>query len=250
MTQATRAVPRLLPKAPEAAFLLDFDGTLVEIASAPELVQVPPGLSETLVRLRQRVGDALAIVSGRPVEQVDGFLPGVAYAVAGEHGVAVRQAPDAPVKRARLPALPSDWLARAEELAEENQGVRVERKAAGLVLHYRANPAAGDRLEQAARAMVKGAEEQFHVQASKMAWEIRAAGIDKGSAVRILMQRPPFVGRLPVFIGDDLTDEDGIRAAVDLGGAGYRIPADFDSPASLREWLGLLASGEERVWAA
>jgi trehalose 6-phosphate phosphatase len=237
-----------LPHAGQAAFLLDFDGTLVDIAPAPELVQVPPGLADALLRLRAMCGDALAVVTGRPIAQVDAFLPGVPYAIAGEHGIAVRHAPDEPVERADLPALPQEWLDRAEQLAASHDGVRVERKGAGFVLHYRANPAAGAPLKQEAEAMV-AADARFHVQSAKMAWEIRPAGIDKGSAVEALMARAPFSGRRPVFIGDDVTDEDGIRAAIALGGTGYRIPADFDEPESVRRWLTSLAAGEERAWA-
>jgi trehalose 6-phosphate phosphatase len=237
-----------LPKADKAAFLLDFDGTLVDIAPAPELVQVPPGLADALLRLRALCGDALAVVTGRPIAQIDGFLPGVPFAVAGEHGTAVRHAPGDAVKRADLPALPPEWLDRAEQLAATHDGVRVERKGAGFVLHYRANPAAGAILKHEAEAMV-AADGRFHVQPAKMAWEIRPAGIDKGSAVAALMQRAPFAGRLPVFIGDDVTDEDGIRAAIALGGTGYRIPDDFDEPESVRRWLTALAAGEERAWA-
>jgi trehalose 6-phosphate phosphatase len=97
--------------------------------------------------------------------------------------------------------------------------------------------------------MVAGSNGRFHVQAAKMAWEIRPSGIDKGTAVRVLMQEPPFAGRLPVFIGDDVTDEDGIQAAIALGGTGYRIPEDFDEPESVRRWLASLAAGEESAWA-
>ena len=248
MTPTTHAQRRSLPSPDEAAFLLDFDGTLVDIAPSPELVQVPPGLADTLIRLRGLVGEALAVITGRPIGEIDSFLPGVPYAVAGEHGSAVRFAPEMPVERAELPPVPSEWLDEAARLAAIHPGVRIERKVAGLVLHYRANPDAGALLERAAHAMVASRSADFHVQASKMAWEIRPAGVDKGSALRLLMRRPPFAGRVPVFVGDDVTDEDAVRAAVAIGGVGYRIPADFDDPASVRGWLTLLAAGEERVW--
>jgi len=237
-----------LPKADRAAFLLDFDGTLVDIAPTPELVVVAPGLADTLLRLRMLCGDALAIVTGRPVAQIDQFLPNVPFAVAGEHGIATRLSPNSPVVRPDLPPVPSSWLAGANQLAEEIEGIRVEHKATGFVLHFRGNPAAGPLLRHAADDMVSESGGRFHVQAAKMAWEIRPHGIDKGSAVRALMQHPPFAGRLPVFVGDDVTDEDGIAAAIELGGTGYRIPDDFDDPESVRGWLTLLAAGEEHSW--
>lgn len=248
MIQPTSTARPALPRVDRAAFLLDFDGTLVDIAPAPELVQVPPGLADTLLRLRGLCGDALAVVTGRQIEQVDAFLPGVPFAIAGEHGIAMRYAPGEAIQRPVLPVLPVDWLLQGEMLAAAHEGVRVERKAVGFVLHYRANPAAGPTLRQAAEAIVAGSQGRFHVQSAKMAWEIRPSGLDKGSAVRALMRHAPFAGRLPVFIGDDVTDEDGIRAAIGLGGTGYRIPDDFDEPESVRRWLTSLAAGEEHAW--
>ena len=249
MTNSTPATRPPLPPPERAAFLLDFDGTLVDIAPAPELVRVADGLPDALRRLRALCGDALALVTGRPIAQIDEFLPGIPYAVAGEHGIAMRRSPDAELTRVPVPAIPAGWLDEAEALAASEPGVRVERKATGFVLHYRAAPQAADRLREAADRMVASAGGHFHVQSAKMAWEIRPSGTDKGSAVRVLMQSPPFAGRLPVFIGDDVTDEDGIRAAIELGGTGYRIPDDFDEPESVRRWLTALAAGEERAWA-
>ncbi|MCQ8241695.1 trehalose-phosphatase [Rhizosaccharibacter radicis] len=232
-----------LPEPSRAAFLLDFDGTLVDIAPTPEGVVVPPGLAEALIRLRERCGDALAIVSGRPIAQIDGFLPGVPFAVAGEHGLAIRHEPDGEIERATLPPLPQGWLDRADALIAAHPGARVERKHSGFVLHYRACPEAGGALEAALRPLVDEAGGAFHLQAAKMAWEVRVSGIDKGSAVRALMARAPFTGRLPVFVGDDITDEDGIKEARATGGIGLRIPDDIPDPEVLRRWLHALAEG-------
>lgn len=219
------------------AFLLDFDGTLVDIAPTPEDVVVVPGLKETLLRLRAACGDALAVISGRPVSQIDEMLPDIPFAVAGEHGIAIRHRPGGPVERAALPPVPSDWIHQAQELVASLPGTRLERKVGGFVLHYRAAPEAGEQLRRAAEAWVEPTGGKFHIQAAKMAWEIRPAGVDKGYAVRLLMEDAPFAGRLPVFVGDDVTDEDGMKAAVSLGGAGFRIPVDFPTPASFRAWL-------------
>jgi trehalose 6-phosphate phosphatase len=243
MTSSDTVTGITLPAPERAAFLLDFDGTLVDIAPTPEGVVVPDGLPGALRALRQRCGDAFGVVTGRPIAQIDGFLPGVPFAVAGEHGLAIRHAPDEAVERVALPTLPADWLQRAEQLAAAHPGTRVERKHAGFVLHYRGNPDAGPALEAALRPLVAEQGEAFHLQAAKMAWEIRPGGVDKGSAVRALMARAPFTGRLPVFVGDDVTDEDGIRAARDMGGVGLRIPDDIPSPAALRAWLLQLAEG-------
>ncbi|MBO1360904.1 trehalose-phosphatase [Acetobacter sacchari] len=224
----------------EAAFLLDFDGTLVDIAPTPESVVVPPDLKDTLRRLRDACGNALAVVSGRPVSQIDEFLGDIPFAVAGEHGIAIRRRPGGPVERVALPPVPPDWIHEAEELAAAWPGVRVERKVGGFVLHFRAAPEAEAALRKAADAWIATTDGAFHVQAAKMAWEIRPAGVDKGYAVAELMQNAPFSGRKPVFVGDDVTDEEGVKAAVRLGGAGFRIPADFPTPTAFRNWLASL----------
>jgi trehalose 6-phosphate phosphatase len=219
---------------PHAALLLDMDGTLIDLAATPDAVVVPPGLIATLHRLRGLLGDALAIVSGRPIAQVEALLGDAPYAVAGEHGGAIRHAPRAPPQRAPLPHLPPAALAAAEAAIAAHPGALLERKAHGLVLHYRQAPAAAAALRTTAEAIATAG---FTVMASSMAWEVKPAGIDKGSAVTALMARPPFQGRIPVFIGDDVTDEDGIRAAQALGGLGLRVPEVFGGPAGVRAWL-------------
>lgn len=239
---------RFMPPPGEAALLLDFDGTLVDIAPTPESVVVSPGLPDVLRRLRAKCGDALAVISGRAVDQIDHFLGDVPFAVAGEHGLAVRHRPDGPIVRAELPAMPPTWLPAAETLAAQHPGVRIERKPAGFVLHYRAAPEMADMLREAAESWVASTHGRFHVQTAKMAWEIRPHGVDKGHAVAALMQSPPFAGRHPVFVGDDVTDEDGIRSAEALGGAGFRIPRDFPDPAAFRAWLATLAGGGDDSW--
>ncbi|GAJ30723.1 trehalose-phosphatase [Acidomonas methanolica] len=224
-----------------AAFLLDFDGTLVDIAPSPGEVRVAPGLRAALTMLRDRCGGAVAIVTGRPIEQIDHFLPGVAEAVCGEHGVAIRRHPSAAIERADVPAFPRNWLEAAEHALKTWPGATLERKNAGVVLHYRAAPDAGAALRDMAEDWLAG-QSIFELHPAKMAWEIRPAGIDKGHAVQAVMQQPPFAGRRPVFVGDDVTDEDGIRAARALGGAGFRIPEDFPDAAAFRSWLTDLAA--------
>ena len=226
-----------LPPPERAAYFLDFDGTLVDIAPAPELVRVEPGLAESLIRLRALCGDALAIVTGRPIAQVDAFLPGVPFAIAGEHGTALRTSPGAEVVELRFPAMPVSWLSAVHALASSHPGAMVEPKRHGFALHYRAAPHAGQALHAELTALLAEAPGQYDLLAAKMAWEVRPRGTDKGSAVRALIQHRPFLGRLPVFIGDDVTDEDGIAAAIELGGAGLRVAEAFGDPDGVREWL-------------
>jgi trehalose 6-phosphate phosphatase len=223
-----------LPSFDRAALLLDLDGTLLDIAPTPDSVVVPPGLPGTLQCLRAELGDALAIVTGRPVSQVDALLPDVAYAVAGEHGAAIRHAPGELLRRAILPAVPTAWLAAAERLVSDHRGVLMEQKLHGFVLHYRLAPQAGPILQTALEAMLSP---PFELLPAAMAWEVRAAGIDKGIAVAAVMRQPPFAGRVPIFIGDDRTDLDGIRASVALGGCGFLVGDIFTDSAGVRAWL-------------
>jgi trehalose 6-phosphate phosphatase len=225
-----------LPPFDASALLLDLDGTLLDLAPTPDSVVVPAGLPDTLRALRDRLGGALAIVTGRPVETVDALLGDALYAVAGEHGGAVRHAPGEALHRPPLPAPPAELLVAAERLAEAHPGVLLECKARGFALHFRAVPQAGPVLRDALTAMLAGSP-AFELLQAHMLWEVRPRGMDKGKAVQALMARAPFAGRKPVFIGDDVTDEDAIRAARALGGAGFQVEPAFGTPSGVRAWL-------------
>jgi trehalose 6-phosphate phosphatase len=220
-----------------AALLLDLDGTLLDIAPTPAAVVVPPGLLSTLRALRGRLADAVAVVSGRPVEQVEALLDGGPYAIAGEHGGAIRHAPGAALERPDLPEVPAGWLAQAGRAVAGFPGALLERKSHGFVLHYRLAPAAGPALHQALLSMMGDDAAPFTIMPAHMAWEVKPRGIDKGRAVHSLMERPPFAGRVPVYVGDDVTDEDGMRAARQLGGIGLRVQEHFGDAAGVRAWL-------------
>jgi trehalose 6-phosphate phosphatase len=222
------------------AFLLDLDGTLIDIAPTPDAVTVAYGLLDNLRRLRARCGGALAVVTGRSLNEVDVLMGDAPFAVAAEHGTVMRHASgEMPITYA-VGDVPADWLIYAKKIAAANPGVVLERKRHGFVLHYRGAPSAGTAIEQALRALLHGVD-GFTLLAAKMAWEVRPAGVDKGFAVRAIMARAPFAGRLPVFVGDDSTDEDGIAAAVSLGGVGFRVDDMFGEPADVRAWIASLA---------
>ena len=235
-------MPLSLPPPGEAALLLDIDGTLIDLAPTPNSVIVPDGLIDAMLRLRRHLGDALAVITGRPLDQVDALLPSAPYAAAGEHGGAIRHAPDAIVERAALPDQPDAWLDLAAASVAAHPGSLLERKRRGFVLHYRLAPDAGRALRDAADSII-AADDRFQVLEASMAWEIRPRGIDKGVAVERLCARAPFAGRCPIFIGDDVTDEDGICVAQAMGGAGLRVDSAFGSPAHGRAWLQRSADG-------
>lgn len=235
-----------LPPFHRAALLLDMDGTLIDLAPTPDAVVVPPGLPAALRTLRDGLGGALAIVTGRPIETVDRLFGDALGAVAGEHGGAIRHAPEEPIERPDLPSPPQSWFEAADTLARAFPGALLERKARGFGLHYRQAPEAKETFQAALTALLDSAP-GFQLHQAHMLWEVRPAGADKGGAVVALMQRPPFAGRVPIFIGDDVTDEDGMREARKLGGAGYRVDAVFRDPDGVRSWL--QRSAERGDWA-
>ncbi len=224
-----------------AALLLDLDGTLIDIAPTPDSVVVPPDLPPSLTRLRDHLGGALAIVSGRPIAQIDALLPGIATATAGEHGYAVRHSPDGIAVCAAVEPVPPDWVSAAKDWVSGNPGAIFEPKARGFVLHFRLAPQIGDGFRAKLAALLAD-NPHYRIGGAHMAWEVKPRGIDKGRAVREIMAHPPFAGRLPVFIGDDITDEDGMAEATRMGGFGLRVPADFANAAAVRAWLAALGA--------
>ncbi|WP_372622892.1 trehalose-phosphatase [Falsiroseomonas sp.] len=223
-----------------AALFLDFDGTLVEIAPRPDAVVVPEGLPALLQRLAERMEGALAIVSGRPLSQLDAFLP-VPLAMAGDHGASLRPTPGAAVESPPLPAPPIAWREEAERFAAGFPGALVEPKGHGFVLHFRQAPEAGPPGRALLEQLIAGSD-AFLLMPAHMAWEVKPAAISKATAVEGLMARPPFAGRTPVYVGDDVTDEAGMDAARAAGGVGLRLQDAFGTPAGLRAWLARLES--------
>jgi trehalose 6-phosphate phosphatase len=225
-----------LPPFRNAALLLDLDGTLLDIAPAPDAVVVPPGLTDTLRTIKGRLNGALAVVTGRPVETIDQLLGDAPGAVAGEHGGAIRPAPGEAIERPDLPSPPRSWLECGAMLEAKFPGVVFEQKPRGFGLHYRLAPEAGPAIHEALSRLVADSQ-NFWLMPGHMLWEVRPRGADKGDAVTRLMRGPPFLGRVPVFIGDDVTDEDGMRVARSMGGAGLRVQDVFGDASAVRAWL-------------
>jgi len=236
--------PPLPPSLPgdRAALFLDLDGTLIEIAPRPDAVVVPPHLPALLARLSAGLGGAVAIVTGRGLEVARGLTQAPPIAFAAEHGTIIDASglpgfsiPPMPPP----PSPPQDWRAGAEAFVRSRPGLLLEEKKHGFVLHFRAVPHLGEEATAFLQDMVQGSE--FQVMPAHAAAELRPRSADKGTAVRWLMQHAPFTGRVPVFIGDDVTDEYGIQACRELGGTGYRIPLHFPGPAAVHDWLKRLA---------
>jgi trehalose 6-phosphate phosphatase len=235
------------PPLDRTALFLDLDGTLLDIAPTPDAVVLPPGLTDTLHRLRDRLGGAIAVVTGRTADVIDRLLGNGTFALGAEHGGTVRRLPGTPVERAdtHVAAPPNAWIEATRRLAEAHPGALMERKTLGFTLHYRAVPELGPLFRDALLAMLAESP-AFELLPGKLLWEVRPRGVDKGTAVRALMAGAPFAGRLPLFIGDDVTDEDGMRVARTMGGAGLQVAPAFGSPGGVRSWLS--AAAERGEW--
>lgn len=230
--------PSHLPEPPaalldNASLLIDFDGTLVELADRPDAVRIDAGLGTLLARLRARLEGRIAIVSGRSIAQIDEFLPSAlgGIAVVGSHGAEIRRAGDDIVR----PERPATLLEAESEFSDRfgtNPGVVIEVKSLGVAIHYRLAP----EVEAEADPLAAGFAERhgLAVQRGKMMCEVRVAGHDKGSAVMALMQAPPFAGHAPIFVGDDLTDESAFVACAHAGGAGILIGPPRETAAKWR----------------
>ena len=205
-----------------SALFLDLDGTLAPFASRPELVGPSPRRTAAVTSAARALDGRLAVVSGRPLQDIDRILDGAALAAAGVHGLERRSAAGA-VRRAEPDGAVAQASAVFRGLAEAEPGLQVEDKGLSVALHYRNAPAAAEIAETAGQRLAN--QTGLKLQRGDCVVELRTRGADKGDAVRAFMDEPPFRGALPVFVGDDLTDEAGFEAAQDLGGYGVRVGA-------------------------
>lgn len=235
---------------PGLVVFADFDGTLVAIAERPEDVVVPPGLVASLAGLARRLQGALAIVTGRPIDAIDRFLAPGRFAVAGGHGTERRRADGSMLMPdSALQAASARIGARLLPLAQSDPRLALEIKIAAVALHFRQAP----ELEAACRAAMEAAlrdEPLFTVVAGKMVFEARPASASKGTAVTAFLAEPPFAGRVPLFIGDDRTDEDGFAVVQERGGLGIKVGTGetiarrrLAGPSAVLELLGALGDG-------
>ncbi len=226
---------------PDNALFLDFDGTLAEIAPQPDAVRVPMGLVPILASLYLQLGGALAILTGRRETDIDEFLAPLRLPLASEHGAQWRL-PDGSHPEVTPPDL-TGVVAAANALAALYPGLLVEPKHAAVALHYRHAPQlellCHDTLVNAMQG-VDGVE----LLRGKYVFEVKPAGVNKGWALSGFMTHAPFAGRVPVFAGDDVTDEVAFVAAQNHGGRGIKIGEGptaahhrFMSPATFRGWL-------------
>ena len=225
------------------ALFLDFDGTLIDIAATPDSIVVPHDLAARLQALSRRMEGRLALVTGRAVANLEQHCGPLGVALAGSHGLSRFSAAREQLGRVPRP-LPESVF---EALAEFADGAdfHLERKPFGAALHYRADPSLAERAEAFAGSLA--VEHGLMVKHGKYVVELVPPGADKGAAVRAFMDEPPFAGSRAVFVGDDVTDEDGFEAAGQFGGFGVLVGRrnvtaaryGLPDPAAVIGWLGL-----------
>jgi len=242
--------------AARAAWFLDFDGTLVELAEAPDQVRVEAEVVDMVRELERASRGAVALISGRRIDDIDRLFAPLHLPVAGQHGAERRGA------SGRLHRYPENGrgigamhgILRA--WVQCRPGLLLENKGSTLAVHYRRAPELAEQLGAFMLELVARTHGRYCLQGGKRVFEIRPSGIDKGSAVLEFMREPPFMGRMPVFVGDDITDESAFAAVLSLGGiavkvgegdsiAPWRLQGVADVHAWIRSSIGARSSGEE-----
>ena len=229
----------LLPA--HAALFLDFDGTLIALAPTPEGIVLPSTIVPLLTDLHALLSGAVAVVSGRTLAMIDRHLMPLQLPVAAEHGAQRRDA-CGKVHAHHLPD--GDAIAQAcLALAGQHPGLLVERKQAAIALHYRQAPQLEALCRHTLQALVQGRPDLVLMQ-GKCVLEVLPAQVNKGHAIAAFLQQRPFVARMPVFVGDDTTDEAGFATVQALGGMAVKVGAGpsaarhrLESPAAVQAWL-------------
>jgi trehalose 6-phosphate phosphatase len=249
MDRAQRTPISLPPPPPlraaDVALFLDVDGTLLEIAPEPGAVQVPARLRRLLAQLQSATGGALALVSGRSLQQLDRLFSPLCLSAAGLHGLERRNVGVKIERATPEPGALERARRRLVAFAKAHEGVLLEDKGLTLALHYRQAPEVADAAVAAAEAAVAESGGVLVLLHGKMVCELKPPGVDKGRAIAAFLEEPPFAGRPPVFAGDDVTDEAGFATINQRSGVAIRIgdgsptAAAYGCPnvAALHAWL-------------
>jgi len=243
----TDPIPLASDALADYAFFFDLDGTLAPIAPTPDAARVPEETRLLLRDLARGSGGAVAIVSGRSAADIDRLLAPLTLPLAGLHGAQWRGA-DGRLRQIDMDAAPVERMARRlDRLLQGRVGVELERKTLSVAVHFRNAPECEALVRDAVHAVARGQAGDFTVQPGKMVMEIKPRACDKAGAIQWLLDAPPFTGRVPVFAGDDLTDEAGFAAVNARAGISIKIGAGVSAarwrlcdPAALAAWLGTL----------
>lgn len=238
--------PTLPLLAPGTALFLDVDGTLIEFVPRPEDARIPPSLLATVDALWQALDGALAVVSGRALSDIDRLFSPLSLAAGGQHGAEARLTRGGAAEVFASPLGPlATVLAQAEGFLAAHPRIRVEQKGLSTAFHYRDAVDDAAALRAILEAAVAAHADTVHLLDSHLCFDVRARHANKGKVVERFMTLAPFAGRVPVYIGDDWTDEDGFDAALGHGGRAIRIGVPrptlatetMASPQELRRWL-------------
>jgi len=236
-------------QARQIGLFLDVDGTLLDLAPRPEAVEVPADLCDALAAAERSLDGALALISGRPIEQLDRLFAPQRLRASGAHGAEIRRAADAPsawLTEARLPEPAWRDLLR---LLERFPATFAENKGVGFAVHHRFAGAPAAELAAALQDFIGGlGPRELELSAGYRILEIKPAGLNKGTAIECFMAEKPFAGRRPVFVADDVMDRAGFDMALALGGFAFSVGAAlpglsgwFARPEAVRAWVGQLA---------
>lgn len=247
---ASRAnVERLIAEDNPVALFLDIDGTLLDVALTPSTVHVPSVLPSILDALAARLSGALAIITGRQLEEADRLLQPSRFVGAGVHGAQMRLSIHGGIERL-TPSFDAALIADIHDIVNALPGVVFEDKGSGIALHYRLAPELEQPLQFMLDELVEKHRNQFMVCGGRKVVEILPVGFSKGRALRKLASLPAFANRTPVMVGDDVSDVDAFRAAEDLSGFGLKVAGEnfspeessFQGPAEVLNWLQNLSS--------
>lgn len=247
--------PAFVPLLEECAFLLDIDGTLLELAPTPSEVEVPAGLERVLSTLHARTDGALALVSGRALEDIDQIFAPMRLPIVGGHGAEMRLSVDTEAVAVHAPPMDKDLKRRFAAIADLSPGILLEDKGYSLALHYRLAPTFEHVIYEAVSAIRADLPEApVDVLPGKAVCEIKHSGFTKATGVIELMKHQPFAGRRPIFLGDDVTDESvfaimpGMKGlAFSVGRKARGVDGHFESPREVRAWLANLARDDSDI---
>ena len=233
------------PPAPalDWCLFLDVDGTLIELTDTPSQTVADPDIKALLKDLRVRLEGAVALVSGRSIKYLDALFDPLRLPAAGLHGVERRKASGVMHGASFVDAQLNHARTAVHALVNAHPGTSVEDKGRTIAVHYRMAPELEAAVRQSLTNIAKPLGSNYHIQEGNMVLEIKPRGFTKASAIKAFMMEAPFSGRKPVFVGDDLTDQDGFRMVEDQGGisiaVGDRVHGQYrlDNASKVRAWL-------------
>jgi trehalose 6-phosphate phosphatase len=235
-----------VPKAESISLFLDVDGTLIDLAPTPDAVVVSDSLLEELSLAERRLDGALALVSGRPIDELDRLFAPLRLRASGVHGAEIRYSPLEVTRSLTKDRLSESAWHDLQRLLERFPGTFAENKGVSFAVHYNlAGPIEGELFLALQRFVRALARFELELVAGHLVFELKLPGFDKGAAIRRFMARAPFAGRRPVFIADDKMDKPGFETVLALGGIAFSVGSEiaglsgsFSQPSGVRAWLG------------